>query len=118
VQLAQDRRCPKWTAGRSSPGSDITYLRLKHGFAYLVAVMDWFSRYGLAWELSLSLESDFCVHAVQAALAIARPEIVNTDRAPVRTFIISGDNSPFPVEVGTAQHLTQQPKGQWGQSVM
>lgn len=60
--------------------SDITYLRLQRGFAYLVAVMDWFSRYVLAWELSLSLESDFCVSAVQAALAVGRPEIFNTDQ--------------------------------------
>jgi putative transposase len=60
--------------------SDITYLRLKHGFAYLVAVMDWFSRYVLAWDLSLSLESGFCVGAVQAALAVGRPEIFNTDQ--------------------------------------
>ena len=60
--------------------SDITYLRLKHGFAYLVAVMDWFSRYVLAWELSLSLESGFCVRAVQAALAVGWPEIFNTDQ--------------------------------------
>jgi len=60
--------------------SDITYLRLKHGFAYLVAVMDWFSRYVLAWELSLSLESGFCVRAVQAALAVGWPAIFNTDQ--------------------------------------
>ena len=44
--------------------------------------------------------------------------IIHTDRAPVRTFIISGDNPPFPVEMGTVQHLTQRSKDQWGQSVM
>lgn len=60
--------------------SDITYIRLKRGFAYLVAVMDWFSRYVLSWELSLSLESGFCVSAVEAALEIAQPEIFNTDQ--------------------------------------
>ena len=60
--------------------SDITYIPLRHGFAYLVAVMDWFSRYVLAWELSLSLESGFCVSALQAALAISQPEIFNTDQ--------------------------------------
>lgn len=60
--------------------SDITYIRLKHGFGYLAAVMDWFSRYVLAWELSLSLESGFCVGAVQAALEVSRPEILNTDQ--------------------------------------
>ena len=60
--------------------SDITYVRLHHGFAYLVAVMDWFSRYVLAWELSLSLEGDFCLSALQAALSLGRPEIFNTDQ--------------------------------------
>ena len=60
--------------------SDITYIRLKRGFAYLVAVMDWFSRYVLSWELSLSLESGFCVNAVRAALEVSRPEIFNTDQ--------------------------------------
>ena len=60
--------------------SDITYIRLRRGFAYLAAVIDWFSRYVLAWELSLSLESGFCVSAVQAAFAVARPEILNTDQ--------------------------------------
>lgn len=60
--------------------SDITYIRLKRGFGYLAAVMDWSSRYVLAWELSLSLESDFCVCVVQAALEVSRPEIFNTDQ--------------------------------------
>ena len=60
--------------------SDITYIRLHRGFAYLVAVMDWCSRYVLSWELSLSLESDFCFRALQAALTIGRPEIFNTDQ--------------------------------------
>ena len=60
--------------------SDITYIRLKRGFAYLVAVMDWFSRYVLAWELSLSLEGGFCVSAVNAALEVSRPQIFNTDQ--------------------------------------
>lgn len=60
--------------------SDLTYIRLQHGFAYLVAVMDWFSRYVLAWELSLSLEGGFCISALQAALRISRPGIFNTDQ--------------------------------------
>ena len=60
--------------------SDITYIRLKRGFGYLAAVMDWSSRYVLAWELSLSLESGFCVCVVQAALEVSRPEIFNTDQ--------------------------------------
>lgn len=60
--------------------ADITYLRLKHGFAYLVAIMDWFSRYVLAWEVSNTLEADFCVAALDEALRQASPEISNTDQ--------------------------------------
>ena len=60
--------------------ADITYLRLKHGFGYLVAIMDWFSRYVLSWEVSNTLEADFCVSALDEALRLARPEISNTDQ--------------------------------------
>ena len=60
--------------------TDITYIRLRHGFAYLVAVMDWFRRYVLSWELSLSMESGLCVSALKAALAISKPEIFNSDQ--------------------------------------
>ena len=62
---------------RSSAG-DITYIRLRQGFVYLVAIMDWFSRYVLAWEVSISLESAFCVAALDWALTTTRPEIFNT----------------------------------------
>ena len=60
--------------------SDITYIRLRRGFVYLVAIMDWFSRYVLAWEVSISLESAFCVAALDWALTTTRPEIFNTDQ--------------------------------------
>lgn len=60
--------------------TDITYIRLKAGFVYLVAVIDWFSRYVLSWELSVSMESDFCCAALQWALRGGRPEIFNTDQ--------------------------------------
>jgi putative transposase len=61
--------------------ADITYIRLYRGFAYLVAVMDWFSRCVLSWELSNTLEASFCLMALQAALASGRqPEIFNTDQ--------------------------------------
>ncbi len=60
--------------------SDITYIRLRRGFAYLVAVMDWFSRFVLAWELSLSLDTIFCVNALKKALSRSRPEIFNSDQ--------------------------------------
>jgi putative transposase len=60
--------------------ADITYIRLRGGFLYLVAVMDWHSRCVLWWELSSSLESDFCVRALKEALARGRPEVFNTDQ--------------------------------------
>ena len=60
--------------------SDITYIRLNKGFVYLVAVMDWFSRYVLSWRLSTTLEVDFCVEALTVALNSGRPEIFNTDQ--------------------------------------
>ncbi len=60
--------------------SDITYIRLRRGFAYIVAVMDWFSRFVLAWELSLSLDSGFCVNTLKKALSQSRPEIFNSDQ--------------------------------------
>ena len=60
--------------------TDITYIRMSQGFAYLVAVMDWFSRYVLSWRLSVSLELDFCVEALKCALRRGRPEIFNTDQ--------------------------------------
>jgi putative transposase len=60
--------------------TDITYIRMAQGFVYLVAVMDWFSRYVLSWRLSLTLELDFCVEALQCALRRGRPEIFNSDQ--------------------------------------
>lgn len=60
--------------------TDITYIRLRGGFVYLAAVIDWFSRYVLAWELSTTLEVGFCVAVVERALQTQRPEIFNTDQ--------------------------------------
>jgi putative transposase len=60
--------------------SDITYVRLSRGFAYLTVVMDWFSRYVIAWELSTTLDSDFCVRCLEGALQAGKPEIFNTDQ--------------------------------------
>lgn len=61
--------------------SDITYIRLKKGFVYLVAIMDWFSRFVLSWELSNSLEARFCRVALDKALLLkCHPEIFNTDQ--------------------------------------
>ena len=59
---------------------DITYIRMPRGFVYLMAVMDWFSRYVLSWELSVTLDTSFCLEALDRALRGARPEIFNTDQ--------------------------------------
>ena len=60
--------------------SDITYLPMPSGFVYLVAVMDWFSRYVLAWRVSNTLDAAFCLEALEEALSQGRPEIFNTDQ--------------------------------------
>ena len=60
--------------------TDITYIRMYHGWVYLTAVMDWFSRYVLSWEVSITLEADFCVAALQQALVQGTPDIFNTDQ--------------------------------------
>ena len=59
--------------------TNITYLRMAQGFVYLVAVMDWFSRFVLSWSLSLTMEIDFCIEALRSALRRGRPEIFNSD---------------------------------------
>jgi putative transposase len=60
--------------------SDITYIRLAQGWVYLVAILDWYSRYVLAWEVSNTLDTGFCVAALERALARGRPTIFNTDQ--------------------------------------
>jgi putative transposase len=55
--------------------SDITYIRLAHGFVFLTAFMDWFSRYVLAWEFSILLDKEFCLTALDRALGISRPGV-------------------------------------------
>jgi len=72
-ELAIQRADQVWCA-------DITYIRMLHGFLYLVAVMDWYSRYVLAWELSNTLDKQFCLDALGRALALSRPEIFNSDQ--------------------------------------
>ena len=72
--LAIDRPNQVWCA-------DITYIPMAKGFVYLVAVMDWFSRRVLSWRLSITMEADFCVEALQEAISRhGSPEIFNTDQ--------------------------------------
>lgn len=60
--------------------TDITYFRLRGGFVYLMAVLDWFSRFVIACEPSVSLDAEFCVSGLERALAWGTPEIFNTDQ--------------------------------------
>ncbi len=60
--------------------TDITYIPMRGGFLYLVAVMDWFSRYVLSWELSNTMETSFCSAALDAAFRCGQPEIWNSDQ--------------------------------------
>ena len=57
-------------------GADITYIRMRYGWLYLVAIMDWISRYVLSWELSITLEVDFCIKALEKALDIGIPWVL------------------------------------------
>lgn len=72
--LAIERPNQVWCA-------DITYIPMAKGFVYLVAVMDWFSRRVLAWQLSIGMDTDFCVEALQEAIErFGEPEVFNTDQ--------------------------------------
>ena len=61
--------------------TDITYIRMHPGWLYLVAIMDWYSRYVISWELSNTMDVNFCLEAMSAALAMHKPEILNSDQA-------------------------------------
>jgi putative transposase len=60
--------------------TDITYIRIKGGWIYLVAIIDWFSRYVISWELSITLEKDFCIHCLEQSLRQGKPDIFNSDQ--------------------------------------
>ena len=68
--------------------TDITYIRMTYGFLYLVAIMDWFSRFVLSWRLSNTLDVGFCLDALEEALGLGCPEIFNSDQGAQFT---SGD---------------------------
>src|SRR5246127_4215136 len=72
--LTIDRPNQVWCA-------DVTYIPMRRGFLYLVAIMDWFSRKVLAWRLSNTMDVEFCLEALEEALArFGKPEIFNTDQ--------------------------------------
>lgn len=60
--------------------TDITYIQLARGFCYLVAIMDWFSRYVISWQVSNTLDADFCVASLEKALELGKPDIFNSDQ--------------------------------------
>jgi putative transposase len=60
--------------------TDITYIRMRNGFVYLVAILDWFSRYVVDWEVSITLDTSFCLSTLDRALEKAKPEIFNSDQ--------------------------------------
>ena len=60
--------------------TDITYIRLHRGFAYLMAIIDWYSRFVMDWQLSINLEADFCIETLERALANTKCVIFNTDQ--------------------------------------
>jgi len=60
--------------------TDITYIRMHHGWVYLTAVIDWYSRYVLSWEVSVTLETSFCIQALESAFVQGSPCIFNTDQ--------------------------------------
>jgi len=68
------------TAPNQVWAADITYIPMARGFMYLVAIMDWHSRYVLSWRLCNTLEADFCIETLAEALGTAKPEIFNTDQ--------------------------------------
>ena len=72
------RACPRVGGG---VGRDITYLPMARGFLYLVAIMDWHSRYVVYWRLSNTLEASFCAEALEEALGQRQSEVFNTDQS-------------------------------------
>jgi putative transposase len=93
--------------------TDITYIPMKQGFVYLVAVMDWFTRKVLSWKLSISMEADFCVRALEEAIAkYGAPEIFNTDQGSQFT-------CPAFIEVLTKHNIkiSMDGKGAWRDNV-
>jgi len=67
--------------------TDITYIQMEKGFLYLVAIIDWYSRYVISWRISNTMETSFCIDALQEALSKGKPEIFNTDQGSQFTSI-------------------------------
>jgi putative transposase len=93
---------------------DITYIPMAHGFVYLAAVVDWFSRRVLAWRVSITLEVEFCLDAIEEALArYGKPEIFNTDQGSQFT---SADFTGLLLENAIA--ISMDGRGAWRDNVV
>jgi putative transposase len=104
--LAIDRPNQVWCA-------DVTYIQMKRGFLYLVAVMDWASRKVLAWWLSNTMDADFCVAALEEAIARhGKPEIFNTDQGSQFTSLAFTD-----VLKSNGIRISMDGKGRWMDNV-
>jgi len=103
--------------------TDITYIPMRGGFLYLVAAVDWFSRFVLSWELSNTMETGFCLAALEAACRFGQPEIRNSDQgsqftsadflAPLkkRGISISMDGRGRALDKAYASHCTSSARG-------
>ena len=92
--------------------TDITYIRMQKGFVYLVAIIDWYSRFVLDWQLSINMEADFCVETLERVLAHTRCEIFNTDQGSQFT---SKDFTD--VLIGHKIQISMDGKGRWVDNV-
>jgi putative transposase len=94
--------------------ADVTYIPMRKGFLYLVAVMDWYSRRVLSWRLSNTLDADFCVEALKEALAqYGKPAIFNTDQGSQFT-----SSSFIQVLKDAAVDISMDSKGRWMDNIM
>lgn len=92
--------------------TDITYIRLQRGFAYLVAIIDWYSRFVLDWQLSINMEADFCIETLKRVLAHSRCDIFNSDQGSQFT------SNDF-IDVLKEHHIniSMDGKGRWADNV-
>ena len=92
--------------------TDITYIRMQRGFVYLIAVIDWYSRFVLDWQLSISMEADFCVETLERVLTHSHCEIFNTDQGSQFT------SNDF-IDVLKENHIdiSMDGKGRWADNI-
>lgn len=92
--------------------TDITYIRLQRGFVYLIAIIDWYSRFVLDWQLSINMEADFCVETLERVLSHSRCDIFNTDQGSQFTSKIFTD-----VLKRHQINISMDGKGRWADNI-